>query len=355
MLSAQWNRPAAALVLFGGFMSACQDLPSVSDPVLSRDPPASEGVTVAAGHLPRASYPDPPYVCWISVRTPDGPHRYRYSWRGLRFPGSLVPADGATQIVRYRWRQSGGQEVQRYANCRIPRTADALELLDRRFRATERRRPSHRESPDDETVTILSVAPTGGGGGGGGDGNTCDWNDCDTSMGIGGGGGGGAGGGDNGDPGDPGDISQVPDDDTNDYAEPDCSEPQTTNYGAAFCRAADPEITGPRWTKTEEALMRIYARGGACAEIASRGMSLLQLGQIRYYAPAPGDAGGYADLDTGVLLSDYWVDKYATSRTGETPPRNLDQVLAHEIDHMNGLGHLADLKETPNSRVCSGI
>jgi hypothetical protein len=263
----------------------------------------------------------------------------------------MAALDGATQIARYRWQQPGEDEVQRYANCRIPRTVEALQMLDQRFRATERRRYAGAGGSNGDVVTILDTT-TPIGGGGGGDGEGCDWNDCDTSGGIGGG---TATGGEYGDPGDPGEVSRIDDGDAVEYDEPDCSQPPTTNYAAAFCRSAEPDITGPRWTLTETALQRIRARGGACAEIADQGLMMLRTGRIRYFSPMPGDAGAWGELNGGILLADYWVIKYATSQTTEVPPRNLDQTLVHEIDHVNGLRHLADPLETPNSRFCSGI
>jgi hypothetical protein len=180
---------------------------------------------------------------------------------------------------------------------------------------------------------------------------------CDQSQGSGGGGGGGDGSGS-------GDAPQG--DEVADQALPDCTQAQPThasphgfmNFDNVYCRSTDSRD----WAREhiEVALQRIRDRGGICAEIADQGEYMLNAGRIRTYTTQTTngvmDAGGYANKGDGVvLLSDSWILRYTYAHTGETPPRNLDHAIVHELDHMVGLAHLADVRETPNSRHCSGV
>jgi len=190
------RRPAAVIMLFGLAASACRDLATGSvTSIPERDPAASQAD--APSTYPQ-QVPSTQHVCWISERTDAGPHLYRYSRRALRFPASALDSSGRTQVVRYRWHRPGEEEIQRFVNCRIPRTDEALRMIDRRFKMEDQRRKARRSGQgDDGALTIqYTVAPIFTPGGGNEDPNDCNWNVCDASMGDGSG-----TGGDYGDPG----------------------------------------------------------------------------------------------------------------------------------------------------------
>lgn len=95
-------------------------------------------------------------------------------------------------------------------------------------------------------------------------------------------------------------------------------------------------------------------RGAECARIAAEGRNLINAGKFRYFTPVFGDSGGWGSSIVGVLLPDYWVDRYATTVSNDN--RNLDLALAHEIEHTMGRTHVdAGGFHTPNSQACSGL
>lgn len=138
---------------------------------------------------------------------------------------------------------------------------------------------------------------------------------------------------------------------------PDCYH---TNYGwvwqNAYCESTPP--IGSRLTATNDALSRIAARGGECANIATTGRQLLSQNKLRYFPNRPEYAGGYGRSDIGALLADYWVDSYATVAASDG--RTLDSTLVHEIDHVFARDHavnngITDPYHTPNSKLCAGL
>ncbi|HEX6042200.1 hypothetical protein [Longimicrobium sp.] len=95
-------------------------------------------------------------------------------------------------------------------------------------------------------------------------------------------------------------------------------------------------------------------RGGECASLAAEGRRLFGQGELRVFAPVAGDAGGWGSAQIGVLIADYWVDRFSDTISGDN--RNLEHTLSHEIDHKLGREHTDALGyETPNSRTCSGL
>lgn len=105
---------------------------------------------------PGAQYdaPDFAFACSVSARTPNGPHRYRYFRVYLSFPRSARAPDGATQERRYRWLRPDG-EILSAANCRIPATPRAAEILDRRVKLTAR--PRRAGLGEDKEMSIMST------------------------------------------------------------------------------------------------------------------------------------------------------------------------------------------------------
>jgi hypothetical protein len=66
------------------------------------------------------------------MATPKGPHKYRYGRIQLTFPKEALAPDGRTISYRYRG-YANGAELDRLANCVIPRSAMAVEMMDKRF------------------------------------------------------------------------------------------------------------------------------------------------------------------------------------------------------------------------------
>ena len=58
-----------------------------------------------------------------------------------------------------------------------------------------------------------------------------------------------------------------------------------------------------------------------------------------------------------MALSDIWTDVFfdATHHTTEPVHRNLQQTLAHEIDHLRGLLHFTSPYETLHSAQCGQV
>jgi hypothetical protein len=62
------------------------------------------------------------------------------------------------------------------------------------------------------------------------------------------------------------------------------------------------------------------------------------------------------------VVSDYFVDLHSdAAHASKLPddywaPRTLQQVVAHELDHLNGQNHLpSDPSKTPNSQACDDL
>lgn len=173
--------------------------------------------------------------------------------------------------------------------------------------------------------------------------------------------GGGSGGGGN-EPAYSGDPALSTDDDVPDRS-PACSNPSLEGWEKAVCSAEPP--AGDRLQKVRDALARIRARGGVCANIATAGDNLLAGGKLQFYPWQTGLAGGYGGGTFGVVLNYTWVDDFATSSTGESSPsipngRNLESTLVHEIEHSLGRPHTTfngaeDPYNTANSRTCGGL
>jgi len=134
-------RPFVTALLVGMVSAACQDLPTLSEGGKRFPGGSVEIASISASSSRRASS----YVCYVSERTPDGPNRYRYGRIRLRFPASALAPDGATMIYRYRLMEAGaspGAEPVAAANCRIPRTPEAVLVMERRFAVENRRKRS---------------------------------------------------------------------------------------------------------------------------------------------------------------------------------------------------------------------
>lgn len=72
------------------------------------------------------------YLCYISVRTAGVEHRYRYTHLFLRFPRSAIPTN-RDATLRYRLQVIDGDgDTLRVANCVIPRSRAAVQMMNRR-------------------------------------------------------------------------------------------------------------------------------------------------------------------------------------------------------------------------------
>lgn len=163
-------------------LAACQDLATLpanqesdfgSPPAEARGP---QGTTAGAGD----------YICNTSLRTPGGEHAYRYGRMSLRFPATALHRAGATHRYRYRLVDGKGN-VLRAANCVIPRSDQAVKMMNRQFGVHDEQ-TQIQGCVSEGVCTLDPIIIIGGGGSSGG-----GWGS--------GGGGGDDGGGDSG-PGD---------------------------------------------------------------------------------------------------------------------------------------------------------
>jgi hypothetical protein len=135
-------------VLLGIAVSACQDLPTPSDSTRSAgEPPVRLG-------LSSASRSQSPYMCYLSMRTPEGPNRYAYKHARVDFPQPFIEDSSETAVLRYVWRNEGDEPVAA-ANCRVPRTPEAIAFMDRRLGVEGRRRRRATREKDDGTVSTM--------------------------------------------------------------------------------------------------------------------------------------------------------------------------------------------------------
>lgn len=348
------------------FATACQDVPTSTPPIPGR------GVTAAqpdGRHLGQT-----PFLCTVGNRALSAPNGWQTRQDTFYFSRGDLDARGRTVQYMYRRKATDGTPLVS-VDCTVPYTETALRRVDRwlgveangsvaQFKAREGM-VSIQGCVTDGSACMLDPLvvtppptdpcsnceppppprPSGGTGGNGGSGGS----------------GGGSGGGDNeteylGDP----ELST--DDDIPDQS-PACSNPALEGWEKAACSAQPPE--GDRLQKVRDALARIRARGGVCADIATAGDNLLAGGKLQFYPWQTGLAGGYGSRTIGVILNYTWVDQFATSSTGESSPsipngRNLETSLVHEIEHSLGTSHTTfngaeDPYNTPNSRTCGGL
>jgi hypothetical protein len=150
---------------------------------------------------------------------------------------------------------------------------------------------------------------------------------------------------------------------------PDCTHPRNTKE-RAYCTGVDP--SGVRLDRLNAVLARMDSLGGECAALAAVGRRLVADRHIRIYVNSAFPAfSGAAPLDGSntnpavnewMVLSDAWFDSFYDASHHTTfphdlyAPRNLEQVLAHEADHLVGREHVGtDGSQTPNSQSCSGL
>jgi hypothetical protein len=147
---------------------------------------------------------------------------------------------------------------------------------------------------------------------------------------------------------------------------PDCGNPDNPTE-RVWCAAVGPDslIELPR---IRAALARMAARGGICGSLAGTIGELVVRGAVHLHDsgeyPATGAVVPLDGARSYLLLSRDLVLKYfdAAHRSGNIDSRGvpraetLQLVLAHEADHLRGLGHIdPDGFLTPNALRCSDL
>ncbi len=160
--------------------------------------------------------------------------------------------------------------------------------------------------------------------------------------------------------------SPVPNPDATDSG-PNCDHPGYPEE-AIWCRALPPDSTH-ELPAILLALDRMGSLGGICESLAVTLSGILERGNLhlfdRWELPV---AAAAAPLGRGVrsylLLSREMVGTYSDAAhasanidsRGSPEPQTLQQVLAHEADHVRGLDHTdPDGYLTPNTRRCSDL
>jgi hypothetical protein len=92
----------------------------------------------------------------VSHRESESPLLYRYKRIAVRFPKPTEAAGGATMPYRYHVIDEAGETAPRAVfNCRIPRTIEALKLMNNRFHVEG----EPRAKKEDEVVTTMDCPP----------------------------------------------------------------------------------------------------------------------------------------------------------------------------------------------------
>lgn len=298
----------------------------------------------------------------------------------MHFQAAELAPDGAT--LRYRFRQYAKDgSIERLANCVIPGSERAVEAMKRRFgvRSAERFQRGDEPNEGDGTIGVQTTScggfyhegywtwscstshdyPSRDGGDRGAPPGTCDPNtaveSCDS------GGGDWTGGGSDPcaecgpdvpppPPGDPNDAFDEP-------IAPNCMFPKD-GYEKLWCTS--PKPNADQAARITEALNKMEQLGGECVALAQHGRAILNNMRIFDQASNPGTGGGALRGGDWMVIGNYWVDYYfgSTVTGADDPggPRNLQHMLAHELDHSkNKADHYGNIYNTPNSRACSGI
>lgn len=132
-------------MLFTMAASACQDLPTTGGPISEPGRAPSQD----ASRTPDAA---PPSTCRLSTRDVDGPYPYQYRTVAVTFPKPALNEHGETVLLRYLWKDPNGAHVAA-ANCRVPRTEMAVDMMDRRL-GVQGRRTAHRKREDGVVSTM---------------------------------------------------------------------------------------------------------------------------------------------------------------------------------------------------------
>jgi hypothetical protein len=151
---------------------------------------------------------------------------------------------------------------------------------------------------------------------------------------------------------------------------PDCSNPKTIGQ-KAYCSGVDP--TDARLTRLIAALDAMDAIGGVCSTLAAIGRRLVIEDHIKIYKQGdfpgfggrspPNGSNSNPSANEWTTIADNWFDAYYDKDHKSSivhdawAPRDLQQVLAHELDHLNGEEAHVDANPaiTAHSQICSGL
>lgn len=282
------------------------------------------------------------YHCSVAATTPAG---VQEGLVPLHFPAEARSADGSTMDYRYR-RQTPSGATTYSADCVIPRTMSAVEMMNRRFRVPADQRSPRGRNPDGAEFTTQGCVREGECAlepivvvGAPGD-EHCERALDGSCQSDGGeeptnppsppGSGGGGGGGGDGDGGAAETNTDLPE---KDLQQLNCANPGSAQE-KAFCIRQIAFAGTVRHQRTKDAIERIRNRGGVCVEIAAKASAYLDAGQIGFYPIESGMAGGYGVGAHGLALQDRWADVFYD--TPESSGRTLDWVIAHEVEHTMG-------------------
>ena len=143
----------------------------------------------------------------------------------------------------------------------------------------------------------------------------------------------------------------------------DCSKPQTFKGNQLYCGGFVP--SGSRLTRITAALNRMRVINSDCAHLAAIADTLLSGNKLHLFVGDSTAKGGYAMEGGGatgpnawMAIDVTWTDAFwdnAHYTVGEPVHRNLQQSLAHELDHLAGAlpVHTTSPYSTPHSESCS--
>ncbi|MEO6879163.1 MAG: hypothetical protein ABI205_11830 [Gemmatimonadaceae bacterium] len=152
-------------------------------------------------------------------------------------------------------------------------------------------------------------------------------------------------------------------------AVPSCNPmPMTDSSAHAWCLGVVPGVGSIRLIRIKSALDAMRAINQTCAVMASIGDSLLANDRLRIFvhdgiAKMGGAApqyGGWSGPDSWMALSTGWTDiNYDSNHEdGSAAHRDLQQALAHELDHLFGSTPIHTDQATLmtlNSQTCGGV
>lgn len=161
------------LICCAVLVTACEGTPIAPAEIAHNVPAAiSRGVVASVS----------PYACFVSSAMPLGaPYRYRYQKPDLHFPKSALALDGTTTTYRYRMWGASREEPVYVANCVIPATREAVQIMNRKFGVREQKPKAGEATLMGETCVTDGLCTIDGL-----EVNACqngnEWPDCDTKA-----------------------------------------------------------------------------------------------------------------------------------------------------------------------------
>jgi hypothetical protein len=157
---------------------------------------------------------------------------------------------------------------------------------------------------------------------------------------------------------------------------PNCTASTLHATERAWCGGRQP--TADELSKIKAALERMRAKGGVCAELAGLGDAYIantnlhmindqaaywddfENRNVQMGGAAPKNGGYSSFIVIGTSFTSSWYDASHMSYEGPggSESRTLQQLLAHELDHLHGSDHLLnplDFYRTDNSQHCSDL